>query len=399
MHPGTPVEFARLHPSLTKKDSGVAVSELQQRLNSSPIFTPAALKARKQAGGVALRKLSVDGKFGDKTHEALRLFQHSVAVPETGVADTATWAKLEKAGTATRGRTEFAWREEVEGVTNVGVTAKYNWKLSASRLLITVGINFKKADGKPSHHPRVNDWIADIADVWSVFGAVNKAKPKEKANIDIRAQRGTDFDVTVVVDSPANPGRSDAANWHTGDLRRGLAPHEFGHMLGFADEYNRPDEAYVKTTGEEPTVGSVTGSAAGAKTLAQSIQAQIPLTDNTGAALATVISSSTIAGTQGGYSRLVAQEYRTLTGTDLVTDIRQAFAAKGITGFDTNKSMAVEPFLSSSQSIMGTMTTVPAKRGAKVAEHDHPIQPRHVEPFIDIIRRERGGDWEAKFRS
>ncbi len=61
-----------------------------------------------------------------------------------GVADTATWAKLETAGAASQGHVQIDWTEEVEGVKNVGGRASFDWKLAKTALDITVGITFVK---------------------------------------------------------------------------------------------------------------------------------------------------------------------------------------------------------------------------------------------------------------
>ena len=48
------------------------------------------------------------------------------------------------------------------------------------------------------------------------------------------------------------------------------------------------------------------------------------------------------------------------------------------------------PFLYSNKSLMGTMETTPAKGGGGKAApaHEHPIEPRHVQPFVDMLAKE-----------
>jgi hypothetical protein len=371
---------------------------VQERLNASPTMAPAARLAR----AVAKNALVVDGDFGVRTEEALKLFQTDQGVaPAAGVADPGTWAKLVAAGAASQGRTEYEWREVVEGVQNVGGRAKYEWKLTADRLLISANIDFKPfAPAKIGDvSSRISEWITEIRDIWSSFKAVNKANPAQKINVDFEARRKTgDFTVNV----HKGNDRSNASNWYIGDTRRGLAAHEYGHLIGLADEYNRDEGQFMAVTGQEPPVGKVDGDPAKAIQLAKDIKAGMPIADAKGLALATVISNGT-GGLQGGFSKLVAKEYGTLNGgADLQADISAAFSAKGITSFTDERTWAMTPFLYSTGSIMGTMTEADAGK-VKAQGHDHSVEPRHIKPFIDIIIRERvragsAEQWEPQRR-
>ena len=384
---------AGTHQQLQAGAKGVAVKELQERLNSSPAIG---------------KKLRVDGVFGPKTDTALKAFQTGVPLPANGIADPTTWSKLESTGAATQGHVEFDWREEVEGVKNVGLRASYDWKLSKTALGITVGITFQKkaknVDG------RISQWLSDIKEIWSTFKAVNQSDPKKKSmNLNFEAKRGGgdhsvdvfQFDPSLAKKNRAN-SRSNSGTWYTIDARRSMAPHEFGHLIGLADEYNRVEEHYVKVTGEEPAVGDPAGAAAAATKAAGDIKTNLPLNDKLtapiavaddarwGANLAAVITTA-LGGKQGGFSRLTAQEYaKANAGASAYADIQKAFNDKSVTGFQGNFSAAVTPFLYSNNSLMGTMQTTPAKGGGGKAApaHEHPIEPRHVQPFVNILAKE-----------
>jgi peptidoglycan hydrolase-like protein with peptidoglycan-binding domain len=400
---GTLVPGAGDHPDLAIGAKGAGVKELQERLNNSPTMAPAARAAR----AVAKDVLKVDGVFGPITETALKQFQTDQAIaPPSGVAQVGTWAKLVAAGAASQGRTEYEWREVVEGVQNVGGRAKYEWKLTADKLQISANINFvtppptKMADVSG----RIHEWVTEIKDIWSSFKAVNKKNPAQKINVDFEARRKTgDFNVNIHKSLAKDNKRSDAANWYTGDGRRGLAAHEYGHLIGLADEYNRDEGQFMAVTGQEPPVGKVTGDPAKATQLAKDIKSNLPIADAKGLALAIVIHGGT-GGKQGGFSKLVAKEYASLNGgNDLQADISAAFNAKGITGFTSERAWCMTPFLYSTGSIMGTMTeaaTAPAP-----GKHDHSVEPRHIKPFVDIIIRERvragvgaGEEWEPQRR-
>ena len=341
--------------------------------------------AKRKARAVAKDLLLIDGVFGPITEAAVKQFQTDSGVPSTGQTDTATWKKLLAAGPADQGRVEFDWREVVEGVKNVGERARYEWKLTPGRLLISANINFVPAGGAKMAEVsgRIQDWLTEIREIWNKFRAVDKANAKDKVDIDFEVRRKAgDFTVNVWKDAK----RSDSANWHTGDLRRGLAGHEFGHLIGLADEYNRDEGQYRAATGEEVGVGTV-GTINDAQALAgaKAIKGQIPLKDaapNVGLLMAQTV-FGLLKGNQGGDARLVAQHYTKLYGTAVTDDIPAAFQAKGITGFDQNLTWSITPFLYSNKSIMGTMQMAADKA------HDHSVEPRHVKPFVDIVIRER----------
>ena len=109
-----------------------------------------------------------------------------------------------------------------------------------------------------------------------------------------------------------------------------------------------------------------------------------------GAKLATIVNGG-LATNQGGFSRLVRQEYEKTNGTGLPADIMAAFATVGVTGFQNNKRLAITPFLYSNRSLMGDMATVPNKGSGGAAAHEHPIEPRHVQPFVNILAKEWAG--------
>lgn len=383
---------AGTHSQMQAGAKGVAVKELQERLNNS---------------GVAGKKLVVDGIFGPMTDAGLKAFQATVPLAATGIADPATWAKLETAGAATQGHVQFDWLEEVEGVKGVGLTAAFDWKLSKTALAITLGINFHaKQKGVEG---RIGQWLADIKEIWSTFKAVNESDPKRKSmDLNFEAKRGKDHDVDVFKFDPSLPkkdraqSRSNSGTWYTVDPRRSMAPHEFGHLIGLADEYNRTEEHYLQVTGEEPAVGDTAGAPADATKLAGDIKAKLPLDDKLaapvaasddkrwGANLDTLIVGK-LGDKQGGFSRFVAQEYaKANAGASVYTDIQKAFSDKNVTGFQTHLSNCVTPFLYSNKSLMGTMETTPAKGGGGKAApaHEHPIEPRHVQPFVNLLAKE-----------
>ena len=379
------------HPALLKQGSkGAAVMEVQERINNSATMTDDARKARK----TATNKLSVDGDFGGRTHSAVQQFQRDNKLSADGRVGPITWGKLESAGAASQGRVEFEWREDVEGVGNVGLRAKYEWKLAPDQLLISSKVNFvPKAKGLDA---KITEWMQQVKTVWNTFDAVNKKDPAKKIPVDFEIVKGAGEHVVNVFDDAE---RSDSSNWHAKDLDPGLAPHEFGHLIGLADEYNRDEGQFIATTGQEVPVGeSFAGEQAEADAHATAIKGAMPLIDD-GTTFATIIPDE-LGRSQGGYSAFVGQRYKALFGTEIVSDIKAAFVAKDpdFSGFHGPKSDAVTPFLYSTGGIMGMMTTLAP------GEHDHPVEPRHIRPFTDIVTTESSlklgakDEWEPKRR-
>ena len=390
------------HPTTRHGSSGAAVEELQQKLNTIPADQVPTL-------------LVVDGKFGNKTRAAVREFQRSRTPPldVDGVVGPLTWAALDAvAGPVTVGREEFEWRERVEGSEYFGET-KFTWRLLPDRMQVTVNIRFT---GAPNH-PRVAEWRGHITSVWNTFKFVDDDTPGMELPLEFVVGTGpADATVRVVVTPPdAEPGRSDAANWHTGDTDIGLAPHEFGHLIGLQDEYNQGPEVYATATGEQGLIGGVdaptdpvTGDPIAPETIAAEIRTAVMGSPASGRGAATrAIVATKYRLTQGAFSQRVGQAYElanagnllradfvTGVGDQTVNDPAGTIAndiAARIPGRTADETVSVRPFLYSNRGIMGEMQSLNQPRNA----HDHPVAERHVRHFLELLRRNRPGRWRT----
>jgi peptidoglycan hydrolase-like protein with peptidoglycan-binding domain len=398
---GTPTT-GTVHPTLQFGARGDAVEELQQKLLTV------------DATQVPTRP-TVNRKFDAATRSAVREFQGSRTPPLTvnGRANTATWTALDAvAGPVTVGREEFEWAERVEGEYAVGTT-RFTWRLHPDKFEVTVNIRFT---GAPAH-PMVTQWRNDIRTVWNRFKLIDDDHPGTSLNLEFVPGTGTPADATVqvhVTPAGAAAGRSDAGNFHTGDTRQGLAPHEFGHLIGLMDEYNQGPEQETIVTGEQPFTGAIDApvDASGAQvqpaTIAGEIRAAVtssPAGQRGNKARNVVVTKYGL--TQGAFSQRVAVAYETANagnmlrsdwnatqGTHNVADTPGTIAndmSARIPGWTSPETDAVEPFLYSNRSLMGTMDSL----ANPVNEHDHPIAERHVRHFARLVARNRPGNWRV----
>jgi peptidoglycan hydrolase-like protein with peptidoglycan-binding domain len=395
-----------IHPTLKFPTKGAAVRELQERLNN----WRGTLVGKKP-----FSELSVDGLFGLKTRSAVQDFQKAHGLKDTAVVDDATWTELDKNGGVTGGTREFKMTQIVEGMLT-GVQARYNWEVTKDqRLVITVKINFTGE----KKHPMVATWLQDIKDVWNGYKAVEVGGTRSY-DIEFKPVVSSSGHHKVEVCKPTkeNPNpRSDAAHWYVNDTRKGLAPHEFGHLVGLDDEYNRPEGQYVESTGEEPKIGTI--KAGGGKSARQVADLIYNAIQNSGAAgpavsaaVARVVKDEGI--TQGSFARQVIKVYEqqhpyeqafkdALAGSSWPVTFTTYLAYRGGFKWTTDLTRATTPFSESNTSIMGTMQSVPdnsdAQQIAAIPPHDHPVQPRHLRSFAALlVQAMPGTKWKTEKR-
>lgn len=407
------------HPTIKLAAQGAGVSELQQRLNQSPTVAD---------------KPAVTGVFDAATDTAVRQFQGTnPPLAQDGVVGPKTWARIDAVcvGSVDQGREATTQSERVEGQEFI-VNGNYAWRIDDAAKQVTVTVNLQFTENPT--HPMVAQWVGDIKQQWNAFLMADKSDPTRAYKLEFDPNvGGTPPDATVAVDTtpfnPANPGatRSNAGRFFTVDTRRSLAPHEFGHLIGLADEYNNPEEQYHATTGEQVHVGDVSNAFTDAAGAEQNRATPESIAHDMG----TVLRSSPSATrpqrlkaikvanglAEGGFSRRVAAAYKEefagkmKKGTllkvsagftrqykiDPTADIADDITAR-LPGSTSEQVEVTEVFLNTNNSLMGDMTTVDSTTGAPVDEHDHPVLPRHVRHFAQILAKNRTGDWELRFR-
>jgi peptidoglycan hydrolase-like protein with peptidoglycan-binding domain len=228
------------HPTLTKgvANNQEAVKEAQEKLATSP-------------GGPTT--LTASGTFDDGTESAVKAFQKKNGLAESGVVDSPTWDLLDAQGKSSVGRVEREWQQTLQGKV-YGMTSKYSYEIDATRILVSVGISFVP-DAK--HPPAdldavVNKWKTRILGRWNLFKAVRKQSWQDKLNPFKKADfRNIEFQIVPTGGNTVNVIDADvgsnAGNWSVPDNENDNGPaHEFGHMIGLADEYKQSLAEYQR---------------------------------------------------------------------------------------------------------------------------------------------------------
>jgi len=384
------------HPTIRAGSRGPAVEELQQRLNNAPTGDVPTL-------------LETDGKFGPLTRKAVVEFQTAHPPLATdGVVGPATWAKVDLVpGAVSVGRVEFSSSERVEGNTYGGDT-RYTWRLTDDALEVTVNINFTGL----SSHPQVAVWLGQIRTVWNTFKFVDDTTPGKSLTLRFVAnqQQPGDNDVRVYSAAPGTPQfRSDSGDWNVQDPDGGLAPHEFGHLIGLQDEYRLGADVYRRETGEEALIGEVTGDAP-PQDIADALWTAVnssPKPDRAKKAR-DVVSGHSLR--QGGFSQRVAEAYEQTHSGDM---LREDFVANvgykvvpnpgGSIDLDiaarlpgqADEARVTNPFTYTNRSLMGNMQSLnaPQDAGGVTSAHDHPVEERHVRHLLALVQANRPGSW------
>lgn len=364
------------HPFLTQGSSGPAVEELQQKLN---------------AAGVA-PALTVDGIYGPLTAAGVRGFQQNwnaahadQAILVDGIAGPQTWGAIDSMNLpSTVGRVEKTWNEVVQGHT-YGMTSKYTWNIHDADITVTVNLHFTGVLAP------VPGWLDAIRAMWNRFDIVN-VDTDDRLTLIFNPQSvggGADNNVDV---KPGNQ-RSDAGTWYAGDPdSNGTACHEFGHMVGLEDEYQRGHADYTRVVGEEPPTGNATGDAPAAQVATELHTALVipAVNDRIDRSLA-VISGHSIQ--QGAFAQSIGAAYQTAFGVDIVQDIDARLPEADPRNPSSDPQyVAANAFTFSTGGLMGQSDD------ASLPHHDHPIEPRHVREFTAAVQAAKGGNWEARER-
>jgi hypothetical protein len=197
----------------------------------------------------------------------------------------------------------------------------------------------------------------------------------------------------------AGNGRANAARYYAGDTRAAQSvPHEFGHLIGLQDEYERdaPDYAEV-ARGSVPIGGGSAGAPGTPRTIATALHDALFLSESFWErhrtaerrrmrAVEKVLADNHIpVDYQRGESTItheIAAQYKTQYKVELSRDVMSQIDSSD-DEFSDWRERVVGSFQYTSTSIMGDMS-----------EHTHPVAARHVRAFAGYIQDALGyGRW------
>jgi hypothetical protein len=279
-------------------------------------------------------------------------------------------------------------KDEQVGGSVYTVEGRYTYSLTPNAIRISVGMNFK-----PDHGIAVpvDKWFGFIRDTWNHFSAVNQDNPAEKYAIEFVPISGPGHDIQVSDHSEDGHNRANAGHYYTQDSREAQSvPHEFGHLIGLEDEYERDAADYQRVTGEAPKAGS-SADAARATTVATGIHDALfekekffewhrTAERRRMAGVEKVLKDNDIAANwQSGETALtreVSIQYAAKYGHEMSADFRQQINTDN-QEFNNWREQVLGTFQRTNKSIMGDMS----------ADHDHAVEPRHVRAFAGYVQQ------------
>jgi hypothetical protein len=316
---------------------------------------------------------------------------------EEDLRDELSGRDLERAlqliGRVDQGTFENRVREDlVEGIHAV-VQGRFNYTLSANRLDVDVPVSFQPAAGVTTP---LALWNTQIDGVWNQFKITEPEGREVAVKMVLRDDATATRKVRVIKNANpgvyANPDRADAGKFYE-IMPADTAPHEFGHLIGLPDEYQRTANDFEAVTGETRTGPRNTSG----KTEAQiATELNTALTDanvNLRAPKATTVCRNVglidASGQyqQGDFAQAVMAAYDAAyggAGGKTLTAELQSLPA------GSNWALTMV-FSFASTTIMGASGQVAA------LPHEHPVMPRHLREFRSIVaNRWPEAAWEIK---
>lgn len=324
-------------------------------------------------------------------------------LPHVASDRSALWERCNVAGAqlpgawlgAGAGHVAVGGDEEVGGWQYV-VAGAFDYQITGDAINVTVKINFVPDAGVTVP---VSQWFGYVTATWNHYTAVNQTDRTQKRRVEFKpVQAAGMHDVTV----HAGGGRANAGEYYVGDTRAAnTIPHEFGHLVGLEDEYERSAADYKRVTGEEPPAAA-TDTLTAAITAGE-IRAAIMQPEHLFEFHTTAVERRMGALNRVLYAnhfptyystpetRAVAAAYKTVYGNELSADIvAQVDQDDEVSNFRDWREGVVGIFEYTNTSIMGN----PDLAVAGTPEHDHPVQPRHVRHFAQLVEAFLGhGAW------
>ena len=336
---------------------------------------------------------ALEGRSQDEVDEIRRQYYditgHSL---ERDIRDEMSGSELDRALRLINAGNSGSFRNEfseylTEGL-NAGGEGIWDWEFVNGSMLVHVDVAFKPDEGLAYD---LGKWQTQIADVWNRFALTNSKGQEYPVKFDLRNQSAAER--TVKVTQNATPGKYAAPDRAYSDkwypvMRDTIAPHEFGHLVGLADEYERTAEDYKSVTGD-----SIPETTNTSRSTPEEIAAQLrtALYDNEkpqrAPAVTTVLEAAGLisggVAVQGTFGQRVMKAYDDKYSGLISKTLIEAIRSRCEYG---QFWIILKAFSFESTSIMGNES-----------DHTHPVAPRHLGPVLQVVRtRYPGVTWDLR---
>jgi hypothetical protein len=302
---------------------------------------------------------------------------------------------LELLGVRNQGEfTNTIWQHMTEGMTTV-VRGRFRWSLTDDRLEVDVGVRFVPEEGITVP---LALWQSQIDSVWNQFAITEPGGRRVVVDMELRDDPGESRTIDVVHNHVEGhygfPDRANAGMYYP-VMPEDTAPHEFGHLIGLPDEYQRTHQDFRDITGEDRT-GPRNESGRTELAIAQDLHEALYQDEEARRApdATTLLTSVGLisAGTpqQGDFAQAVMAAYDEEYGGAFSRELLDAIIAKVP---EENRWTLLTVFSYASGTVMGDQPMVGTQ------PHEHPVMPRHLREFRDIVARQwPDKTWEVSSR-
>ena len=270
-----------------------------------------------------------------------------------------------------------------EGVTTV-VQGRFEWSLTRNEVRVEAGVKFVPDAGVS---PPYGEWDTQINDTWNQYAVIEPGGRRLPIVLRLRNDAGADREVAVHRNAdPANwqDDRADAGNWFV-RMKPATAPHEFGHLIGLQDEYQRTHGDMRRITGADPAAGTPNASTKTPAEIAGLLHTALTLADATRRSpeATTVCQSVGLIDAngvpqQGDFAQSVKTAFDAAYQPTLVDTMRDNLPPRQKWTLQTVFSYAT-------RSIMGNPEGI-SQYGAAPLPHDHAVEARHLAEFARLVK-------------
>ncbi len=337
-------------------------TEEDQIFNALTGRTPSEIEAISRAYtarfGALLADDLRDDLSGDDLVRALRL----IGLEDTGSFENALQQRM------------------TEGATTV-VRGRFTYTLTEDSLDVDVAAKFAPSEGV---EVPLDTWNSQIADTWNRFWISEPGGRSIDLQMHLRDDPGETRRIRVVENARPNvygyPDRANAGMWYP-VMPASTAPHEFGHLVGLPDEYQRTAADFEAITGAGRS-GPENESGKTEAEIATELHAALTVADAAQRApgATTILRACGLISDgrpqQGDFAQAVMTAYNDAYGDETADQLLPVLQHLP----DGTNWTLMTVFSFASGTIMGN----PEEVG--VAEHEHPVEPRHLSEFKSIVR-------------